>query len=93
MRSQEYRDLFLNLLLRTTLFGVDYRKMHGHEDVYKIKKVTVVHIASYERMIHLFTLEGLCGVTFYNIHGYTLGFFGKVNIYKNGRNIFGYVLY
>ena len=92
MRSQAYRDLFLNLLLRTTLFGVDYHKMHGHEVIYKSKKVTLVHIASYERMMHLFTLAGLCGVTFYNIHGYTLGCCGKVNIYKNGRNIVGYIL-
>ena len=43
-------------------------------------------------MIELFTLAGLCGVTFYNVLGYTFSCCGKVNCCVNGRNMIGYVI-
>ena len=82
----------MNLLLRTTLFGCDDRKMHRKEVVHKTKNVTVIHIASYDRMLELVNLAGLCGVQFFYTSGHTMGCSGKVNCCKNGRHIVGYIV-
>ena len=65
MWSQSYHAMFINLLVRQTLFGVSYRKMNGAKEVvYKTKQITELHIASLGRMEKLFTISGLCGVKF-----------------------------
>ena len=91
MHSQSYRSLYVNLLLRQTLFGVTYGKMKHDEVVHKTKRVTVLHIASRDRMIQLFSIAGLCGVTYYKVYGHCHSCCGKVNCFHRGRHIIGYI--
>lgn len=92
MWSQAYRSTFLSLLLKYTLFGVKERRITKKEVIYKSKNVTVIHLASLERIQEVFTVSGLCGVSFGKVNGSTMSSCGKINFMVRGRrNIVGYI--
>lgn len=74
-----------------TLFGNTNAKINVEEIVEKTKNGTVVHVASWERMTELFTLNSLCACDCdLNEINYTCG--SKVAITKNGRESIGYAM-
>lgn len=90
--SQSYRSTFLNLLLRYSLFGVNESNLTKDEVIYKTNLVTVVNIASLDRINKIFTLTGQCGVTFYKVNGYKYSCCGKINCMVDGKNMIRYIL-
>ena len=91
LRLQKHRRLYVNLLLRNTLFGINLCKMRGEEIVYQTKRTSVLHIASQSRMKEIFTLNGLSSVGFSSGER-TLSCCGKVNVVVQGRNMIGYIM-
>ena len=97
--SQNFRPFF-NHLLKLTFFGCNYSKVLLHEIVYRTKKSAVLHIASYDRMIDLFIVNGICGFEYVKDgeregekHRYTCG--GKVIVRERigrRREYIGYVI-
>ena len=98
--TQLFRSFFLNYLLKLTFFGSNCSKLSPHEVVYRTNKSVVVHIASHDRMIELFTMNGVCAFEYKKdgdndgeTHRYTCG--GKVIVKeKRGRmrECVGYVM-
>ena len=52
----------------------------------------VLHFTSLDRIRELFTIAGLCGITFFKVNGNFFGCCRKVNTFMNGMNMIGYVI-
>ena len=98
--TQLFCSFFLNYLLKLTFFGCNCSKLSPHEVVYRTKKSVVVYIASYDRLIQLFTVNGVCAFEYIKDgendgekHRYTCG--GKVVVREKigrMRECVGYVI-
>ena len=59
--TKEYKAFFVSHLLTISLFGSDYsRFVQKNEIVYRTKASVVVHLFQYDRIIDLFTNNGVC---------------------------------
>ena len=91
--SQTYRCMYVQIMLRWALFGINNSRLTKDELIYKSKRVLILHFASLSHLKEIFSLAGLCGMEFLNVSTNHLHFCcGKVNVKRNGRNILGYVL-
>ena len=93
LQTQIFRSMFLNHLLKLTFFGHKNSKLNLNETVYKTSNCCVVHIASYERMIQLFTINEVCAFVYVGEDAkYTCG--GKVVLKHRVTNkqSIGYVM-
>ena len=96
--NQIYRTFHLTHLLKVVLFGSNsFDRLKAHEVVERTKNQIIVHIASYERMQTLFTMNGLNGAChFVNEDEYDVvwGAAGKVWLRETDRSgeCIGYVL-
>jgi hypothetical protein len=92
IHSQSYRTFDISLLLQLCIFGKQFEKLCAHEIIAKTKKTVLIHIESASRMRELFSLCGLCGVT-YNENGREMSCSGKVEtVTQDGKQCLGYIL-
>ena len=63
LRSQTYKKFDMTLLLRNYLFGEDFCKVRN-EVIKQTKNTTLLHFASMNRMIEVFTVEEQKGTAF-----------------------------
>jgi hypothetical protein len=79
--SQLFHFFFLNYLLKLTFFGCNFSKLHQNEIVYRTNKAVVVHISSYQRIVELFTHNGVCVFEFSSYEGEKNEFLAVVKWY------------
>ena len=95
IRSQSYKTLNLSLLLKRTLFGIDYKKVY-QEISMKTKNTCLLHIASQKIAQDIFTLEKQSAVmhnSWRDGYGFIRTCCGKVTVLDAyGRKCVGYVL-
>ena len=94
LQSQIFRSFFLNPLLKLTFFGKNNSNFYKDEIVYKTGSVQVIHIASQQRMIDLFKINGVCAFVFLNSDGIKISCGGKVVVKHRTSNLegIGYVI-
>ena len=91
LRAQVFRTFALTDLLSVCVLGPNHCKLKESEIQVETKKQFTAYIASRRRAMEIFAMEGLCAVDFkYPQHNRSIC--GKVNIFKNGRNMIGYIL-
>ena len=78
----------MTLLLHLSIFGIEYANLKGNEIVETTKRGVVVHIATRERMVEIFTFNLICACNCeHKLINYTCG--GKVSIKKMSGNLLG----
>ena len=79
--------------MRIAIFGKYYERLKKNEIIYQTSLVTVIHIASLERMKNLFCLGGLSSVLFCDKE-LTMKYStcGKVYLEIDGREMNGHVI-
>ena len=85
----------LTHLLKVSLFGNNFSLLEDHEVVHRTKNEAVIHIASYARLLQLFTKGGKSWVLhFRSPDDYEVVFAccSKVWLKKDGKECIGYVL-
>lgn len=60
--QQRYRELHLNSLIESFIFGINYSNLVSSELILKTKNQLIIHLHSFERINQLFTLAGLSAV-------------------------------
>ena len=85
--------MYLSYIVRIAIFGKYYERLKKNEIIYQTSLVTVIHIASLERMKNLFCLGGLSSVLFRDkertMEHSTCG---KLHLEINGQEMNGYVI-
>ena len=86
--------IVINILLRYALFGKDDIQFGpGEVMIYRSKKVTILHFASFQWLKDVFTLVGLCSVEFHNVlNGNNHACCGKVRTMLHRRIMVGYII-
>jgi hypothetical protein len=79
--SQLFCSFFLNYLLKLTFFGCNFSQLHQNEIVYRTNKAVVVHISSHQRIVELFTHNGVCVFEFSSDEGEKNEFLAVVKWY------------
>ena len=64
--NKSFHSMYLSYLVRIAIFGKYFERLKKNEIIYQTSLVTVIHIASLERMKQLFCLCGLSSVLFQN---------------------------
>ena len=85
LQNQVHRTFYLNSLLKLALFGRNFSRVSGcNEIVHMTKRLAVVHFASRRRLNEVFNINGLSAVVHLkNDLEYTCC--GKVSVRKNNR--------
>ena len=56
LSNKSYHSMYLSYIVRIAIFGKYYERLKKNEIIYQTSLVTVIHIASLERMKNLFCL-------------------------------------
>ena len=93
LSNKSYHSMYLSYIVRIAIFGKYYERLKKNEIIYQTSLVTVIHIASLERMKNLFCLGGLSSVLFCDkertMEHSTCG---KLYLEINGREMNGYII-
>ena len=99
---QVFQKFNMSPLLMKFMFGVRYNKFRDDKIRLRTKKSIFIHVASMERMISIFTVEGLVGVWFEmdleeepNLDVQSSdcrSCCGKVYMKKDGKDALGYII-
>ena len=91
LRSQVYRAIHLNYLLKLTLFGSDFSKLFNYEVVERTNEQVLIHLASKRRVNEILSIYGLSASS-HHMNGIDYCCCAKVNAEENNRSITGYVI-
>ena len=91
LRSQVYRAIHLNYLLKLTLFGSEFSNLFNYEVIERTKKQVLIHLASKRRVNEILSIYGLSASS-HHMNGIDYCCCAKVNAEENNRSITGYVI-
>ena len=91
-QNQVYKSLYINFLLKSTIFGSNFTNLHPSELQYQTKNQAILHILSNRRMKELFTFGGMNASTLKK-DGCEFICCAKANLKtRNDKNVIGYVI-